>query len=802
MKFRVIVVTIGLLMMLGAVFGQNATLKGRVFNAKNNEAVPFASVYLDSTTVGTTTDIDGNYVLNNLNPGTYNISCSFIGFTTKTIYEVRVTATKPTTIDFAMEESVTTLGEVEIVSSPFNTSAESPLSVQTISSTEIYRNPGSNRDISRVIQVLPGVATTVSFRNDIIVRGGAPNENRFYLDGIEVPNINHFATQGSSGGPVGMINVNFIRDVDFYAGAFPANRGNALSSVMNFNQVEGNNEKIAGNFMVGSSDIGLTLEGPISKNTTFIASARRSYLQLLFKALALPFLPTYNDFQFKTVTKINNKNTLTFLGLGAIDDFELNQTVNENETDPEVIERNNYILGNLPVNTQWNYAVGGKWVHFANSGFYTMVASRNHLYNKSVKYKDNIEAPENLLLDYVSEEIENKFRFESNQQKQAWKYSYGVAYEYVTYTNQTYNQAVVGDQVTIIDFSSELSFQKFGGFVQASRSILKNRLTLSLGLRTDFNSYSSDMSNPLEQLSPRFSASYLLSEKWTVNFNTGRYYQLPPYTVLGYRDSENTLVNKENNISYIQSDHLVAGLAFLPNSFAKITVEGFYKKYDNYPFLLSDSLSLANLGGDFGIIGNEPANSTSFGESYGLELMIQQTLSKSLYGILSFTLVRSRFNDKNGELVASSWDNQYILNLTAGKKLPKNWEVGFKFRLFGGSPFTPFNIELSSQKEVWDVTQRGIPDYNRLNTERNSLTYGLDLRIDKNWYFDKWALNLYFDIQNATNAQTTTQPFLDVVRDDQGNPVEDPNNPNAYQTKLIENTTGTLLPSIGLMVEF
>ena len=140
--------------------------------------------------------------------------------------------------------------------------------------------------------------------------GGAPNENRFYLDDVEVPNINHFATQGSSGGPVGLINVNFIKEVDFYSGAFPANRGNALSSVMNFRQADGRDDRIGGTFLMGSSDFGVTLEGPVGDKTTFLVSARRSYLQFLFQALGLPFLPTYNDFQTKIKHKIDQKNEI------------------------------------------------------------------------------------------------------------------------------------------------------------------------------------------------------------------------------------------------------------------------------------------------------------------------------------------------------------------------------------------------------------------------------------------------------------------------------------------------------------
>ncbi len=791
-----------LMLLCACSYAQLGSIKGRVYNSINNEAVAFANVVIDSAQIGTVTDIDGNYKIDGLQPGSYNVLCSFVGFKKAIFFEVIVGSTKPTVLDIPLVATAANLEEVKIVGSPYNKTEESPVSIRTISATEIYRNPGGNRDISKVIQILPGVASTVSFRNDIIVRGGAPNENRFFLDGIEVPNINHFATQGSSGGPVGMINVNFIRTVDFYSGAFPANRGNALSAVLDFKQINGNDEKLKGTFALGSSDVGLTLDGPLGKKSSFIFSARRSYLQFLFKALALPFLPTYNDFQYKQNIKINGKNQVTIIGLAAIDDFKLNKEVNDNITDSELINRNNYILGNLPVNTQWNYTLGANWKHFSENSYQTFVVSRNHLTNNSEKYIDNNNIPDQLILKYNSQEIENKIRIENTWRKNNWKWNTGIGYQHATYTNSTFSKRQINGVVNTIDFNSTLALSKFAVFSQLSKTTFNNRLVLSLALRTDFSDYSNEMKNPLKQLAPRMSLSYALTKKWSANFNVGRYSQLPAYTVLGYRNNVGELVNQSNEVTYISADHLVAGLEYNPTTYSKVTLESFYKKYQNYPFLLTDSISLANLGGDFGVIGSEPVNSSSQGRSYGVELLIQQKLSSSIYGIISYTWVKSEFMDKNEKYLPSAWDNQHLLNITAGKKFKKNWEVGLKFRMLGGAPYTPYNKEVSSLISVWDVTQQGVLDWNRLNENRNANAHGLDIRVDKKWFFKKWALNAYFDVQNVYNSQTQTQPYLDVYRDQDGNPLVDPNNPNAYQTYEIENTAGTVLPSLGIMLEF
>lgn len=800
---RSLIFTVSLIITFNISYSQSGVLKGYVKDATSNEEIPFANVFVEQLNSGVATDFDGFFEFKEMKPGLYTIKCSFVGYESKTFAEINVNPNKPTILNIKLIESSTSLDVVEITASPFQKSEESPVSKRSISATEIYRNPGGNRDISKVIQSLPGVASTVSFRNDIIIRGGAPNENRFYLDGIEIPNINHFATQGSSGGPVGMINVNFIREVDLYSGAFPANRGNALSSVMEFKQIDGNPDRIASSLTVGSSDFGITLDGPINDKTTFVFSARRSYLQLLFSAIGLPFLPTYNDLQFKTKTKLNDKNQITLIGLGAIDDFVLNTGINDNETDPDARERNNYILGYIPVTTQRNYAVGMNWTHFKEKSFQNFILSRNHLNNRSVKYKDNVETNENLLQNYLSEEIETKFRFENTMRNNGWKLNFGTGLEAVTYKNNTFQKIIFQNLPDTLDFNSELNFIKTSLFGQISKKAFDNKIIASFGLRTDQNSYSKQMSNPLKQLSPRFSLAYALGEKSSLNFNIGQYFQLPAYTVMGYRNNNNDLINKENEITYINNKHLVFGIETNPGNFSKLTVEGFYKKYDNYPFLLKDSISLANLGGDFGVIGNEAVSSTSEGRSYGVEFLAQKKLNKSFYGIMAYTWVRSEFKDKKNTFIPSAWDNQHIISLTGGFKFKKDWELGMKFRFSGGSPYTPYDTLNSSYSYVWNVNSFGVFDYNQLNGVRLKSNHGLDIRIDKKWYWKKVTLNVYLDIQNLYNFQAETPPSLIAVRNTDGSyQTITGSNPERYNLRYIDNTAGTVLPSIGLQFEF
>ena len=265
--FHRIIISATLFLLTGmSLFAQTGMIKGRVFNHKNNEPVPFVNIIIDGKpTQGATSDADGNYVIAKVAPGYARLVATSVGFKKFTSNDFLVTNAKTIDLDIGLDEQVTTLTQVEIKPSVVERNEEAPLSLQKLTIQEIERSPGANRDISKVIQGLPGVASSPSFRNDVIVRGGGPGENRFYLDGVEIPNLNHFATQGASGGPVGIINVDFIREVQLYSSAFPTSRGNALSSVMELRQVDGNKEKFGGRISVGSSDFALTPQRPCNE---------------------------------------------------------------------------------------------------------------------------------------------------------------------------------------------------------------------------------------------------------------------------------------------------------------------------------------------------------------------------------------------------------------------------------------------------------------------------------------------------------------------------------------------------------
>ena len=776
-----------------SLLAQQAVLKGRVIEAVSNDPMPFVNVIVSGTSIGAVTDDDGNFQINGLKPGFVRVQASFVGYHSALSSEIEISNAKAAFVEIRMEKRDAEIEEVTVSVSPFRTTEESPVSLKTIGIAEIEKSPGANRDISKVIQSYAGVLSSPSFRNDIIIRGGGPSESRFYLDGVEVPNINHFATQGASGGAVGILNADLIREVNYYSGAFPSDRGNALSGVFEFAQVDGNTDKLRYKGSLGASEVSATMDGPLSDKTTFIVSARRSYLKLLFTALKLPFLPTFNDMQFKVRTRFDAKNELTFIGLGAIDQNELNLDIQNPD------EQQTYILGQLPENNQWSYTLGAVYKHFRERSYQTLVVSRSQLKNTATKYLDNDESSPNKILDYTSMEVENKIRFENNMRMDGFKANLGANIDFARYTNTTFQKRYYDENILNVNYNTKLDLIKYGLFGQISHEFLAERLTLSAGFRMDANNYSSGMNNPLKQFSPRISASYLLAPKWSLNLNSGRYFQLPAYTTLGYQQN-NQFVNKDN-LKYISVDHFIGGLEFKPATTVQFSLEGFLKNYRDYPFSVNDQISLANKGADYGVIGDEEVTSTSKGRAYGAEFQARISSTKGYNLNLSYTLVRSEFQDGNGKYIVSAWDSKQILSLTGSASLKKGWQIGTRFRFVGGLPYTPFDLNRSSLISAWNLTGGPYLDYSKLNSKRFGVFHQLDVRVDKAYYLKNMTLKFYLDIQNLYNFQAQSTDIVVRETDASGNFLTTDNG-TRYVLRSVKNPSGTVLPTIGVQVEF
>lgn len=762
-------------------FAQRGEISGYVYDSKTLEPLIGASVVLEGTTIGGATDVTGFFIIKNIEPQTYNLVASYIGYKSQIKFNVVVrSAGNPTSI-FELEENNEELQEVIVKANPFEKLPETPLSLQSLGAEEIATYPGGNNDIAKVVQSLPGVSGSVGgFRNDIIIRGGAPNENVYYLDGIEVPVINHFSTQGSAGGPVGLLNVSFIDEVSLATSSFHARYDNPLSGVLQFDQRTGNRRNKNLNLRVSASEMAVTGEGPLFKgnneesNTSFIGSIRRSYLQLLFKTIGLPILPDYWDYQVKVSHKIDENNDLNFISIGSLDDFSVNAPEDYDAAQQAVLEQ-------VPVIKQWSATAGIIWRHRLQEGVMNTALSMNTLNNRFNRYLDN-ENETGLYFSNNSRESEIKLRHEYTKFIGPWTLSGGVGIQQVLYSNNSI------DEINNIEFNSELDFLKYGIFFQSSRTF-NDKLDFSFGIRTDDFSRSSD-NNLLKNISPRLALSYALDpeKEWRVNFSTGIYYKLPPYTVLGYKDGSQYTHLKS---AYIRSTHFVGGFEHLLTSSSRITIEGFLKLYNNYPVSVADGVSLANKGGGFEVLGNELIISSGKGRSYGAEFLYQQQYTHNFYGILAYTLFWSEFTGLEDKWRPSVWDSRHLLTFTGGYKFKKNWEIAIRNRFVGKTPYVPVD-EMATLANYPAV----IYNYNNLGEEYLDVFNQLDIRIDKKWNFKKLSLDIYLEVQNALNQNSPSPPDYGLDRSEDGEILK------PRKLVLIPDDNASVLPILGFVLDF
>ena len=588
--------------------------------------------------------------------------------------------------------------------------------MQVIGMREIEKSPGSNRDVSRIVRSYPGVSfSPIGYRNDLIVRGGGPSENRFFMDGIEIPNINHFATQGATGGPVSIVNSDLVREINFYTGSFPADRAGALSSVLDFRLRDGDLERQTFKATLGASEVSLSGSGHVGKKTTYLFSVRQSYLQFLFKLLGLPFLPNYIDGQLKVKTRFSERDELTFLGLVGIDNMKLNLD--------EKGEENEYLLSYLPRIQQETFTVGAVYRHFAGRHVQSVALSHNYLNNRNTKYRNNDEStPDNLTLRLRGVEQKTTLRFENRSYLGRWTLREGAELNYSTYHNKTL-QRTYQQEAELLDYRTYLGIVGWGFFGGADYA----------------------------------SASYALSDSWSVSGSAGLFYQLPPYTALGYKDNTGELVNR--GLEYMRVLQSAVGVNWRLRDRLVVSLEGFYKYYTNIPLSVADDVPLTCKGNDYGTSGDELLVSSAQGRAYGLELMVRWQLPDRFNLVGALTVFSSEYRSRHdAKYIPSAWDNRFVANISGTYDFSRGWSVGAK---------------LSAQ---------------------------LDVRVDKVFYFRKCMLGIYVDLQNVTFSKLR-QPDVLMSTGVIENPSAPPSE-QRYKMKYIRQASGTLVPTLGVTVEF
>ncbi len=762
------------------------SIEGIVRSAGTQEPVSGAKVEVVGKKFGAISNVAGKFSIKNIPAGVYSLKISALSFEPYIQSDVFVGTGKAYTVTIELRQNVVQLQAAEVEASYFRKNSETITSTQMLNSEDVRRAPGVQEDVVRAVALLPGVGVTSAGRNDLAVRGGAPFENLFLVDNIEVPNINHFGSQGSTGGPLSIINIDFVRDVSFSTGGFGAKYGDRVSSVTNLTLREGSEERFSGKANLSATGFGLFAEGPISDKGSYLIGVRRSYLDLIFKLAGFGFIPQYWDLTAKVNYRLDNKNTLSFITIGALgtvsftNDTEDKRANNSRITAPA---QNQYFSG-----ITWKTLFGNGFMNVTLGRTYTNYTTSQSQFSRvptTIGSNDSIDVSKPLVRANTMEGETSLRADVVLQATNALELSFGNIAKFASKLD--YDLFVIGSgrldqngkqrEITV-----DTNFTAFRNatYCQASYA-LTDEFKVTAGVRADYYGF---LTKTNFVVSPRLSLSYALTPVQTVNVSIGRYFQSPQYIWL-VGDPSNRA-----NLQPIRVDQAVLGYEYILASDLKLQIEGYYKVYGNYPARVYRPQAVLapaayeDVTNDIPF-GLEPLQSVGTGVSYGVELFLQKKLSEiPLYGLMSLSWNRSLFTGLDGAERVGAFNQPLILSLAAGYRFSNEWELSSKLRVASGLPTTPYIT--TQDRATATGFPIGTPDFARYNEgDRLKTFYAIDVRLDKRWYLTGLQLVTYIDVQNVTaranEASIQWKP---------------------QKATTVVNTALGLLPSIGVTIEF
>lgn len=759
MKYIITVFTV-ITIFINTTYSQS--ISGFVVDKNTQVLLKDINVEIPGTNYNTRSLGDGSFRINDIPAGIYSVRFTSVNY--REYIEDNVVVSTGMNKELLIELLGISTDEVVIEDMRFQKPVDVTTSYKSLTAEEIRRFPGGLEDIGRVVQNLPGVSLTSDGRNDLLVRGGSPAENLFVVDGFETVNINHFGSQGSTGGPISIINLDFVNRVNFLTGGFSAKYGDRLSSVIEIDQRMGNSDHFNGKITLSGTGFGANFEGPLpfKNRSSWIVSARRSYLDFIFNAAGLGFVPEYTDFQLKADVMINKNNFFEFNSFGALDKVRFNNETEENRQDNQRILTNNQ--NSYSTGIGWKTIISGNsFVIFSLSRNYTNYFFSQRDTNFSEIFRNSSKEGEILLKTEYFRKFGGNTFFSFGFAGKTIKLDYDIdkkADTLYTIDPNTGNRIVI-PPVVIIENTRTYKGYAYAELIQN----LFSRVKITAGLRYDYF----DLISKKNYISPRVSAAVTITPKLSLNSAWGIFRQSPSYIWLYGSDANKNLEN-------IQAIHYITGFEYLFDESTRMTVEVYYKDYKYYPVSTQrEYLILANNSGfetqnSFGL---EELTSEGTGNAKGIEILLQKSLTKSLYGQVSLSISDAKYKALDGIERRSDWDNRYIFNMNAGYRIGTSWEFSAKFRLAGGRPYTPIN------------PADGTINYSLYNTETLPVYHRLDIRAEKKWMFKKWALTTYIDIQNIYNRKNVYE-----YRWEQ------------FKKEIIENENLGILPSIGISAEF
>lgn len=751
-----------LLLTARLLIAQTGAISGSIRENSTKLFLPGANVIITGTGKGTSTGPEGDFYFNALEEGTYTIKVSYTGYKSETRTDIIVRKNRTTVTNFELFPEVFQADEVTVNAGFFQKAEQFSAGTASFSFEEIRRAPGSAGDISRIIFSLPSIAKTDDQKNSLIVRGGSSFENSFYIDNIEIPNINHFPSQGSSGGAIGILNVDFLEDIIFFPGGFNASYGDKLSSVTEISFRDGNKSLPQLQLDLNFTGFGASGEGPLGSKGSWLFSARRSYLDLVVKAFDVgsSIAPRYGDYQLKTIYEPDSENKFSLLALWSYD---------INDVDPLAAVGNDMKVYGYQNLTQITSGINWRTLHGAAGFSNTSIAYSYSGFNEKFSETGTMDP----LLNNNSTENIIKLRNVNNivlSSSNVLISGFDFKYYFPSFDNTYYPTTDLYGNITPLINISTNSNEYYSALFFELQQKISRFFTANLGVRSDYFS-----SNERVYLSPRIQLKYEMSEVSYFNINLGRYIQALPI-IITVQNSKFRRLKSPENYSFS------AGYSHLLTAGTRLSIEGYYKQYINLP--MDPALPGLNIMDEVqfsdGLISSHSDLNES-GKAYaaGIEIVIQKKLEESVYGIVAAGYGVSKYLDLNDIWRSRINENKFTFSATGGYKPDKYWEFSGRFICAGGIPYTPFD-EIASGN-----INSGVIDEQAINSSRYPSYHSLNLRFDRRFYFESSNLILYISVWNIYNNK----------------------NISSYYWKKTSNSQGTiyqwgLLPIFGIEYEF
>jgi hypothetical protein len=694
-----------------AVFGE---IKGRVLAYETQKPVSGVRVLIIGADREIQSDTEGAYAFSEVPVGYYVLSFERDGYYPDTRTDVIVRSGRTTFLNVNLLAVRPIHEEVSVTADFFPTAPDKPVSQMQFNTEELRRNPGAAGDVSRALYDVPGIIKADEEANDLIVRGGSPMENGFYVDNIFFPNINHFPQQGASGGNICMLNMEFVESLEISTGGFDASYGNRLSSVLDIRFREGNRERFNGQLNLSVIGFGAQLEGPLGGGRgSWMFSGNRSYLDLISKVLDSDNPSDFYDVQGKIAYDLGPRDRLSILAVGGS---------SRTEYDPEGREKFDYAT------------TGATWRHlWGGMGYSDTSLSYSFINGKESEFWES-EGALHEQYDYGNTWLtfRNVNRLSLSP---AFRLIFGAEAQSLRFRNWDDYE----------DIERRLSGTSAGAFVTAVVYPFAN-FSLSPGLRLDYIPFSERVS-----ISPRLSFDWTISPRLSFNGAFGIYIQQMPLFLI-QQDPGNASLRDP------RARHLVLGLKYLLTPDTRLTLEAYDKAYTHFPmaprypfyFVIDDVNGDSDRFWFFG-----PLIDAGKATARGIELTVQKKLARKLYGLVSFSYYRARYRDLMGTWRNRLFDNRFIFCLSGGYKFSRNWEMSARWIWSGNKAFTPVNEELSIQHGVPWVEYEDIMA-GHLNNYSN-----LSFRVDRRFQFRKSNLVLFTGAWNIFDHKNELYRFWD-----------------------------------------